>query len=69
MIGSPMYLASAIRPDILFAMSKLSWFNSNPGDDHWRVLERVMHYLTGTMNYRIHYSRYPTVLEGYNDAN
>jgi hypothetical protein len=28
-----------------------------------------MHYLAGTMDYRIHYSGYPTVLEGYNDAN
>jgi hypothetical protein len=28
-----------------------------------------MHYLTGTMDYKIHYSMYPTVLEKYNDAN
>ena len=32
-IGSLMYLASATRPDISFAMSKLSRFVSNPGDD------------------------------------
>jgi hypothetical protein len=64
-----MYLASAIRPDISFAVSKLSWFTSNLGDDHWRVLERVMHYLAGTMDYMIHYTGYPIVLEGYNDAN
>jgi hypothetical protein len=34
MIGSLMYLASATRPDISFAVSKLSRFISNPGDDH-----------------------------------
>jgi hypothetical protein len=28
-----------------------------------------MRYSAGTMDYRIHYSRYPAVLEGYNDAN
>jgi hypothetical protein len=28
-----------------------------------------MQYLVGTMNYEIHYSGYPTILEGYNDAN
>jgi uncharacterized membrane protein len=28
-----------------------------------------MHYLAGTMDYIIHYSRYPAVLEGYSDAN
>jgi hypothetical protein len=38
MIGSLMYLASVTRPDISFAVSKLSRFTSNPGDDHWRAL-------------------------------
>jgi hypothetical protein len=28
-----------------------------------------MSYLAGTMDYIIHYSSYPTVLEGYSDAN
>jgi hypothetical protein len=69
MIGSLMYLASVIRSDISFAVSKLSRFTSNPGDDHWRALERVMHYLVCTMDYGIHYFGYPTVLERYIDAN
>jgi len=64
-----MYLASATRPDISFAVSKLSRFVSNPGDDHWKALERVMCYLKGTMNYEIHYTGYPRVLEGYSDSN
>ena len=64
-----MYLASATRPDISFAVSKSSWFVSNPGDDHWCALERVLHYLKGTMSLGIHYTGYPTVLEGYCDAN
>jgi hypothetical protein len=69
MIGSLMYLASATRPDISFAVSKLSRFTSNPGDDHWRALEHVMRYLVGTMEYGIHYSGFPAILEGYSDAN
>jgi hypothetical protein len=28
-----------------------------------------MHYLIGTMDYGIHYSEYPVVLEGYSDVN
>jgi hypothetical protein len=64
-----MYLASVTSPDISFVVSKLSRFTSNSGDDHWCVLEQVMHYLVGTMDYRIHYSGYPAVLEGYSDAN
>jgi hypothetical protein len=68
-IGSLMYLASATRPDILFAVSKLSRCVSNPGDDHWKYLERVMRYLKGIMNYEIHHTGYPRVIEGYSDSN
>ena len=68
-IGSLMYLASAMRPDISFAVSKLNRFVSNPRDDHWHALERVMRYLIGTTNYRIQYAVYPRVLEGYSDSN
>ena len=68
-IGSLMYLASATRPDISFVVSKLSRYTSNPGNDHWHALERVLHYLKGTMNYVIHYSRHPAVLEGYSYSN
>jgi hypothetical protein len=64
-----MYLASATRPDITFAMRKLNQFVSNPRYDHWHALERVLRYLKGTMSLVIHYTGYPTVLEGYCDAN
>jgi hypothetical protein len=64
-----MYLASATRLDISFFVSKLSRFVSNSGDDHWHALERVLHYLKGTMSLGIYYTGYPTVLEGYCDAN
>ena len=36
---------------------------------HCHAVERVMRYLQGTANYGIHYSGYPTVLEGYSDSN
>jgi hypothetical protein len=68
-IGSLMYLASAMRPDVSFAVSKLSRFISNPGSNHWHAHDRVMRYLIGTMSYGIHYSRHPAVLEGYSDSN
>jgi hypothetical protein len=45
-----MYLASATRHGISFAVSKLSWFTCNPGDDHWHEFEQVMHYLASTMD-------------------
>jgi hypothetical protein len=64
-----MYLASATRPDISFAVSKLSQFVLNLGDTYWSALERVLSYLKGTMSYNIHFTGYLRVLEGYCDAN
>jgi hypothetical protein len=64
-----MYLASATHPDISFAVNKLSRFTSNPGNDHWCGIDRVMCYLKGTMSYGIHYLGYLGVLEGYSDSN
>jgi hypothetical protein len=42
---------------------------SNPGDDHWHALERVLHYLKGIMSFEIHYSRHLAVHEGHSDSN
>ena len=64
-----MYLASATRPDISFAVSKRSRSVSKPGDVHCKALERVLCYLKGTANYGIHYTGHPKVLEGYSDSN
>ena len=41
----------------------------SPNTFHWTVLERVLKYSKGTMNYGIHYICFPVALEGYNDAN
>ena len=68
-IESLMYLMSCTRPNIAYTVSKLSRYTSNPSDDHWKAIIRVLRYLRYTRNYGLHYTRYPTVLEGYSDAN
>ncbi|KAL0392270.1 UNVERIFIED_CONTAM: Retrovirus-related Pol polyprotein from transposon TNT 1-94 [Sesamum radiatum] len=68
-IGSLMYIMNGTRPDIAYAVNKLSRFTSNPSKDHWKGLIRVLRYLKYTSNYGLHYTRYPAVLEGYSDAN
>ncbi|RVW87884.1 Retrovirus-related Pol polyprotein from transposon TNT 1-94 [Vitis vinifera] len=68
-IGSLMYLMSCTRPDIAYAVSKLSRYMSNPGAKHWQGIIRVLKYLRFTRDYGLHYTRYPAVLEGYSDAN
>ncbi|KAL2460097.1 Beta-galactosidase 3 [Abeliophyllum distichum] len=68
-IGSLMYITNCTRPDIAYIVNKLSRFTSNPSVEHWKALNRVLRYLRHTVEYGLHYSRYPAVLEGYTDAN
>ena len=49
-VGSLMDLAVSTRPDIAFAVNSLARFNSNPPNDHWKALKRVLRYLKGTSN-------------------
>nr|GEU61319.1 zinc finger, CCHC-type [Tanacetum cinerariifolium] len=67
-IGCLMYAMTCTRPDIAFVMGKLSRYTSNPGTHHWQAIKSVLKYLKKTMNYRLVYSGYPSVLEGYTDA-
>lgn len=69
MIGSLMYVSNRTRPDIAFAVGRLSRYTSNPNKLHWTALEMVFRYLRGTLDYCLHYSGYPNVIEGYSDAN
>ena len=68
-IGSLMHLMNFSRPDIAYAMCRLSRYTHNPNNDHWSAFSRLMTYLRGTMNYGILYSGFPVVLEGCSDAN
>ncbi|XP_022877047.1 uncharacterized protein LOC111395297 [Olea europaea var. sylvestris] len=68
-IGSLMYVMNCTRPDIAYSISRLNRYTSNPSTDHWKTIVRVLGYLKHTKNFGLHYSRYPTVLEGYSDAN
>ena len=68
-IESLMYLMSYTILDIAYTISKLSRYTSNPNNDNWKGIIRVLRYLRYTRDYGLHYTRYPVVLEGYCDAN
>ncbi|KAH9765249.1 hypothetical protein KPL70_001801 [Citrus sinensis] len=67
-IGSLMYAMHCTRPDIAFAVCKMSRFTSNPSVEHWKVIGRILGYLKKTINLGLFYNDYPEVLEGYSDA-
>ncbi|GJX41240.1 hypothetical protein Tco_0256230, partial [Tanacetum coccineum] len=51
-----------------FVVGKLSRYTSNPGTQHWQAIQRVLKYLKKTIDYRLTYTGYPSVLEDYTDA-
>jgi hypothetical protein len=69
-IGCLMYLSQCTRPDITFAVNKLSRFSSNPGPKHWQGVKHVFRYLRGTSNHQLKYSKSDTVsdITGFVDA-
>ncbi|GJT17431.1 zinc finger, CCHC-type containing protein [Tanacetum coccineum] len=67
-IGCLMYAMTYTRPDVPFVVGKLSRYTSNPGTQQWQAIQRVLKYLKKTMDYRLTYTGYLSVLEGYTDA-
>ncbi|GJY73179.1 leucine-rich repeat protein [Tanacetum coccineum] len=62
------FVMPCTRPDIAYAVGRLSRFTSNPSRQHWKAITRVFKYLRGTKDYGLSYVGYPSVLEGYSDA-
>ncbi|GJR28062.1 zinc finger, CCHC-type containing protein [Tanacetum coccineum] len=67
-MGCLMYATHCTRPDIAYAVCKLSRYKSNPSQDHWKAIGRVFGYLKRTRQLALFYDRFPTVVEGYSDA-
>lgn len=67
-VGSLQYLAFT-RPDIAFAVNKLSQFMHRPTDIHWQAAKRVLRYLAGTSSHGIYLrADSPITLHAYADA-
>jgi hypothetical protein len=67
-ISSMMYAMHCTRPDIAFAVCRLSRYTSYPSIDHWKAISKVLGYLKRTIDLGLFYSEFPAVLEGYSDA-
>ncbi|KAK3749555.1 hypothetical protein QZH41_007287 [Actinostola sp. cb2023] len=69
-IGCLTYASTTTRPDIAAAVGVLSQYTSNPSNDHWMGIKRVLRYIKGTMNYGLKFSaqeQNPQLI-GYSDA-
>ncbi|GJV19018.1 NB-ARC domains-containing protein [Tanacetum coccineum] len=68
-IGMLMYLMTGTRPDLAYAVSRLSRYTSNPSYAHWKAITRVLHYLRYSRDYGLYYDKHHVVIKGYSDAN
>ncbi|CDF77556.1 Retrovirus-related Gag-Pol polyprotein [Chondrus crispus] len=69
-VGCLMYLMVGTRPDLAYAIGKLSQHSANPCESHWAGVKRVMRYVQGTRNLGIVFdnkSKSPELL-GFSDA-
>jgi len=64
-VGNLMYLMVRTRPDLAFAIGKLSQFVSCYGKKHWAAIKRVLRYVKGSMVFNKNSS---CVLQSYSDA-
>ncbi|XP_041995607.1 secreted RxLR effector protein 161-like [Salvia splendens] len=56
LIGRLMYLCIT-RPDITFAVHKLSQYVSKPCEEHWIATEKILKYIKGTPGHGLFYSK------------
>ena len=68
-IGALMYLAYCTRPDIAFSVNLLARYSSAPTRRHWKGIQHILRYLSGTTNMSLFYSnKSKEKLLGYADA-
>ena len=68
-VGSLMYSQTCTRPDISFVVRMLGRYQSNPGIDHWKMVNKVLCYAKGTKGLMLTYRRSDSLeIKGYSDA-
>ncbi|XP_057543800.1 secreted RxLR effector protein 161-like [Amaranthus tricolor] len=68
-IGSIMYAMICTRPDVAFALSMCSRYQSNPGDAHWIATKNILKYLRRTKdNFLVYGGANELFVTGYTDA-
>ena len=71
LMGALQWLATMTRPDISYAVSKLSAYNANPTEEHMIGAKRILRYLAGTIDVGLRFGPIDGdegKLAGYSDA-
>ena len=73
MVGTLVYAMTCTRPDLSFAVTKLSQKLDNPSNSDYSMVKHVFQYLKETLNYSLKHTKYDTSstsgsLFGYSDS-
>ena len=68
-IGSIMYAMICTRPDVSYALSMTSRYQSMPGEGHWTTVKNILKYLKRTKDqFLVYGGEEKLVVKGYTDA-
>ena len=68
-IGSIMYAMICTRPDVSYALSATSRYQSDPGESHWTAVKNILKYLRRTKDLFLVYGvEEELIVKGYTDA-
>lgn len=68
-IGSIMYAMVCTRPDVAYALSMCSRYQSNPGEAHWSAAKNILKYLRRTKDdFLVYGGDEKLIVQGYTDA-
>ena len=54
-VGSLIYAMLGTRPDIAYAVAKVSQHSTNPNQMHWTAVKRIFRYQAGTIDHGLYY--------------
>ena len=68
-VGCLLYLSTRTRPDIAYAVNNVAKYCSNPTEEHWTAVKRILRYVKGTRDLGLLYTNdEPKECVGYSDA-
>jgi hypothetical protein len=68
-IGSIMYAMISTRPDVSYALSATSRYQSDPGESHWTAVKNILKYFTWTKDvFLVYGGEEELTVTGYTDA-
>ena len=56
------------RPDVAYSLGVVSRYQSDPGEEHWKVVKTILKYLRNTKDQCLIYGEPDLKLEGFTDS-